>query len=66
MDFISNPELETFRSDWPGNPREGKRFEEYAGRIDAGLGKVARYMMSPNPLAAEKRAVERGEAAPRA
>lgn len=55
MDFVSNPALATVRPDWPGNPREGRRFREYDGPIDAGLGQVARYLATRNPQAAEKR-----------
>jgi L-ascorbate metabolism protein UlaG (beta-lactamase superfamily) len=55
MDFVSNPDLETFRNDWRGNPKDGRRFVEYGPAIDNGLGKVWRYMTSTNPQAAEKR-----------
>ena len=55
MTFLSNPDLVTFNPEWPGNPIEGKRFREYAGTIDTGLNKVARYVMRPNPQASEKR-----------
>ena len=67
MDFLLNPALPNVNPDWPGNPREGRRFREYDERVDAGIGKVLRYMVTPNPQAAEKRLdnfrppVERGD-----
>lgn len=54
MEYVSNPNLITFRQNWKGNAKEGKRFEEYNGRIETGLSKVWRYMRSSNPQAAEK------------
>lgn len=54
MEFVSNPRLETFNPDWPGNPREGRRFRWYAGPIDVGLDKVARMLTAANPQSAEK------------
>ena len=56
MDFLSNPDLVTFRPDWPGTPAEDGRFRSYAEVIDVGLGKVASYLTRGNPQAAEKRA----------
>ena len=54
VDFVNNPRLETFRTDWPGNPREGGRFLGYRGQLDLGWRKVMRYMTSGNPQSAEK------------
>ena len=55
MQYVKNPKLFTFRQNWEGNVKEGKRFKEYDGRIETGLGKVFRYMRLANPQAAEKR-----------
>lgn len=55
MEYVSNPNLITFRQNWKGNPRAGKRFEEYDVKIDTGLRKVFRYMINTNPQAAEKK-----------
>ncbi|MFK8056335.1 MAG: MBL fold metallo-hydrolase [Saprospiraceae bacterium] len=56
MEFVSNPDLITFRENWKGNPKEGKRFSEYAGPINPGFGKLVRYLSRSNPQASEKRA----------
>ena len=55
MDFVSNPALPTVKPSWPGNPREGGRFRAYAEPIDPSFGKLARYLATRNPQAAEKR-----------
>ena len=55
MEFIKNEDLVTFRQNWKGNAKEGKRFQEYDGRIETGLRKVFRLMRSSNPQAGEKR-----------
>ena len=55
IQFIKNPNLITFRQNWKGNPKDGKRFQEYNGRIETGLRKVFRYMRQSNPQAAERR-----------
>ena len=56
MEFASNPDLETFRADWPGNPAERGRFVAYADPIPLGLGHVLRHVARPNPQRAAKRA----------
>ena len=56
MDFLSNPDLETFRDGWPGTPAERGRFRAYDGEVDVGWRRLARYATSDNPQAAEKRA----------
>lgn len=55
MQYVNNPNLITFRQNWKGNVKEGKRFQEYDGRIETGLSKVFKYMSSGNPQASEKR-----------
>ena len=56
VDFRSNPDLETFRADWPGTPHERGRFLGYGDELDLGWRKVARYLRSGNPQSAEKSA----------
>ena len=55
MDFVSNPDLLTFRQNWPGTPREHGRFRAYGEPIDPSLAVVLRYLFTRNEQAREKR-----------
>ena len=54
MDFLSNPNLETFNPQWPGNPFENGRFKSYGQALDPQLGDLFRYLSGRNPQAAQK------------
>ena len=59
MKYELNPDLpvlEAKRSNWPGNPIEGKEFQYEQQPFRPQWSKVLRMMVSPNPLRAAKKA----------
>ena len=54
MQYLLNPDLDTIKSDWKGNPFDGKEFQYVDKPFYPNWGVVSKMLISPNPQLRQK------------